>query len=78
MADLGLVGTNLATVPSVAELLGPPWWWNPLNRAIGIKNQDSKGSVPGVASFLNGRVPVDYITIIVSDFGQAGGGVTIF
>lgn len=79
MPDLGAIGINTETVGSPAVLMGPPWWWNPLNHQIVIRNDAEAGASPAFAAgFLNGRVPADYITVIVADFGQAGGGISIF
>ncbi len=67
----------MATVPTLAYLAGPPYWYSPFNRAIGIKNQDSKGAVVGVAGFLNGRVPEVLVSTVVSNFGS-GGSIALF
>lgn len=78
MANLGSIGINTATVPSVGVLMGAPWWHDPSNRAIGIKNQDSKGPEPAVGGYFGGGTPVDQVTVVISNFGQSGAGVSIF
>lgn len=82
MAALGAIGTSNQTThgaqPGLGVLMGAPWWHNPYNRAIGTKNETNRGPQPGPTAFMNGRVPASQVPVIVGNFGQAGGGVTIF
>lgn len=46
--------------------------------AIGRKNQDSAGPLPSAGGYFRGGIPAPLIPVIVANFGQAGGGVSIF
>lgn len=78
MADLGSVGTGYAPPPRRLLQMGEPWWWDPANRAIGKKNQDSKGGVPGISGFFQLAVPNVTITTIVASYGSPGGSIALF
>ena len=78
MAALGAIGTNDATSPSAGDLLGEPWHYDPFNTAIGTKNQDAVGPEPAPGGYFGGGTPVFLITTIVANYGQSGGGVSIF
>jgi hypothetical protein len=78
MANLGAVGTNTRAVPSVMRTMGPPWWYSPFNTAIATRNESDVGAAPFPGGRFSGATPVDQITIIVANYGQAGGGISIF
>jgi hypothetical protein len=77
MADLGSVGTNCATEPDLAVLVGAPLFYNPLNRSVVVRNDGPRGPEPAIAVSISGVPFPTYITL-VSQFGAAGGGISIF
>ncbi len=78
VTDHGSVGTDSLTEPDLAASFADPWWHNPFNRAVGMKNSGADGPQPEIAGIATGGVPTIIITIILNEFGQAGGAVSIF
>jgi hypothetical protein len=82
VTDFGAIGTKYETEmgPQVGAgtTFGPPVFWNPLNRAIGTKYETSRGPQVFIGSYVNGAVPYLAVTQIVAEFGQSGGGVSVF
>lgn len=79
MANLGSVGTDSQCHPTYSLSAQPYWWWNPLNHAVVKKGYGAEGSLDvDITGFTNGRVPAILVNIIVGDFGQTGGGISLF
>lgn len=78
LTNLGSIGKNTATVASIVRPMGPPWWWNPLNHAVGVKSYGATGPQAVVGAYASGAVPAELVPVVVADFGQVGGGVAIY
>lgn len=47
--------------------------------AVGVKAQESKGPMAGIGGRpASAGVPPDLIVVIVANYGQTGGGISIF
>lgn len=71
---------NVSDMQNVPVLIaGPsPYWINPFNRVVVHRWDANEGPQLAAAGYANGGVPVVLVPGTVAQFGQSGGGISIF